>query len=137
MPSDWVPFFRNANDKSNEGIIHRWCSWFSVQFHPEAQGGPIDTEFLFDMFLRRVDNGRSFVTTLNPPSIETVDKVLILGSGGLTIGQAGEFDYSGSQAIKALKEHNMKVILINPNIATVQTSKNMADQVYFLPVTPE
>ncbi|MEM4256776.1 MAG: carbamoyl-phosphate synthase (glutamine-hydrolyzing) large subunit [Candidatus Diapherotrites archaeon] len=63
-------------------------------------------------------------------------KVLILGSGALQIGQAGEFDYSGSQAIKALKEEGIKVIVINPNIATVQTSKNFADEVYFLPVTP-
>ncbi|MBI5240255.1 MAG: carbamoyl-phosphate synthase (glutamine-hydrolyzing) large subunit [Elusimicrobia bacterium] len=63
-------------------------------------------------------------------------KVLLLGSGGLSIGQAGEFDYSGSQAIKALKEEGHKVVLVNPNIATVQTSKDMADTVYFLPVTP-
>lgn len=64
-------------------------------------------------------------------------KVLILGSGGLSIGQAGEFDYSGSQAIKALKEEGIKTVLINPNIATVQTMKGLADKVYFLPVTPE
>jgi len=64
-------------------------------------------------------------------------KVLLLGSGGLQIGQAGEFDYSGSQAIKALKEEGIEVILINPNIATVQTAKGLADKVYFLPVTPE
>ena len=57
-----------------------------------------------------------------------ISKVLLLGSGGLSIGQAGEFDYSGSQAIKALKEENVEVILMNPNIATVQTSKNMADK---------
>ena len=63
-------------------------------------------------------------------------KVLLLGSGALKIGQAGEFDYSGSQAIKALKEEGVKVILINPNIATVQTSHNLADKVYFLPVEP-
>jgi len=63
--------------------------------------------------------------------------VLILGSGGLSIGQAGEFDYSGSQAIKALKEEGVDTVLINPNIATVQTSKGMADKVYFLPLTPE
>ncbi|MEK6957503.1 MAG: carbamoyl-phosphate synthase (glutamine-hydrolyzing) large subunit [archaeon] len=62
-------------------------------------------------------------------------KVLILGSGALQIGQAGEFDYSGSQAIKALKEEGIEVIVINPNIATVQTSKGFADKVYFLPVT--
>ena len=61
-------------------------------------------------------------------------KILILGSGALKIGEAGEFDYSGSQAIKALKEEKIKVILINPNIATFQTSKNLADEVYFLPV---
>lgn len=64
-------------------------------------------------------------------------KILLLGSGGLKIGQAGEFDYSGSQAIKALKEEGITIILVNPNIATVQTSKGMADKVYFLPVTPE
>ncbi len=64
-------------------------------------------------------------------------KVLILGSGGLSIGQAGEFDYSGSQAIKALKEEGLQTVLINPNIATVQTSKGMADKTYFLPITPE
>lgn len=62
-------------------------------------------------------------------------KVLILGSGGLRIGQAGEFDYSGSQAIKALKEEGIKTVLMNPNIATVQTDKGLADSVYFLPLT--
>ena len=63
-------------------------------------------------------------------------KVLILGSGALKIGEAGEFDYSGSQAIKALKEEGIEVVLINPNIATNQTSKGLADKIYFLPVTP-
>src|SRR5580698_9860431 len=61
-------------------------------------------------------------------------KVLILGSGGLRIGQAGEFDYSGSQAIKALKEEGVETVLINPNIATVQTDPDMADRVYFQPL---
>ena len=63
-------------------------------------------------------------------------KVLLLGSGALKIGEAGEFDYSGSQALKALKEEGIETILINPNIATVQTSDGVADQIYFLPVTP-
>ncbi len=63
-------------------------------------------------------------------------KVILLGSGALKIGQAGEFDYSGSQAIKALKEEGISVILINPNIATIQTSEALADKIYFLPVTP-
>ena len=64
------------------------------------------------------------------------NKVIILGSSALKIGEAGEFDYSGSQAIKALKEENVHTILMNPNIATIQTSDHLADQVYFLPVTP-
>ena len=67
---------------------------------------------------------------------ENIKKVLLLGSGALKIGEAGEFDYSGSQALKALKEEGIETILINPNIATVQTSEGVADQVYFLPVTP-
>src|SRR5919198_240191 len=68
--------------------------------------------------------------------MEQQRKVLILGSGALKIGQAGEFDYSGSQALKALKEEGIQTILINPNIATIQTSQFLADQIYFLPVTP-
>ncbi|KAB2577894.1 putative carbamoyl-phosphate large subunit protein [Lasiodiplodia theobromae] len=66
-----------------------------------------------------------------------VKKVLVIGSGGLSIGQAGEFDYSGSQALKALKEAGVKSVLINPNIATIQTSHVLADEIYYLPVTPE
>ena len=62
-------------------------------------------------------------------------KVIILGSGALKIGQAGEFDYSGSQAIKALREEGLSVVLVNPNIATIQTSDSLAEKIYFLPVT--
>ena len=67
---------------------------------------------------------------------KTLKKVLVLGSGALKIGQAGEFDYSGSQALKALREEGISSVLVNPNIATIQTSEGIADQVYFLPVTP-
>ena len=67
---------------------------------------------------------------------ESIKKVLILGSGALKIGEAGEFDYSGSQALKALREEGVSTVLINPNIATVQTSEGVADQIYFLPVQP-
>src|SRR3990167_356824 len=63
-------------------------------------------------------------------------KVLVLGSGALKIGEAGEFDYSGSQALKALKEEGIEAVLINPNIATIQTSESLAKKIYFLPVTP-
>ncbi|HBZ22134.1 MAG TPA: carbamoyl phosphate synthase large subunit, partial [Bacteroidales bacterium] len=67
---------------------------------------------------------------------DEIRKVIILGSGALKIGEAGEFDYSGSQALKALREEGIKTVLINPNIATVQTSEELADKIYFLPVTP-
>ena len=65
-----------------------------------------------------------------------IKKVIVLGSGALKIGQAGEFDYSGSQALKALKDEGISTVLLNPNIATIQTSEGVADKVYFLPITP-
>ncbi|KAJ2905054.1 carbamoyl-phosphate synthase [Zalerion maritima] len=74
---------------------------------------------------------------IKPRDLVDVKKVLVIGSGGLSIGQAGEFDYSGSQALKALKEAGVSSVLINPNIATIQTNHSLADEVYYLPVTPE
>uniref|UniRef100_W5NFZ0 Multifunctional protein CAD n=1 Tax=Lepisosteus oculatus TaxID=7918 RepID=W5NFZ0_LEPOC len=156
LPQDWSVLFTNANDHSSEGIIHNSKPFFSknsVQFHPEHMAGPTDLVNLFDVFLgtvRDFKQGKNSITVKQrltehltypkapkPEDIVRPRKVLILGSGGLSIGQAGEFDYSGSQAIKALKEENIQTVLINPNIATVQTSKGLADKVYFLPITPE
>ena len=150
LKAGWKEFFRNANDGSNEGIYCETKPYFSVQFHPESTPGPRDTEFLFDVFIQNI---LDCATTGSPVPISMpggakeenekrtpraqVQKVLILGSGGLSIGQAGEFDYSGSQAIKALKEEGIYTIMVNPNIATIATSKGLADKVYFLPVTPE
>jgi carbamoyl-phosphate synthase large subunit len=71
------------------------------------------------------------------PRDKSIKKVLILGSGAIKIGEAGEFDYSGAQAIKALREEGIKVILVNPNVATIQTDERFVDKVYFLPITPE
>jgi carbamoyl-phosphate synthase (ammonia) len=143
LPSEWEELFVNANDGTNEGIIHKSKPFFTAQFHPEHRGGPTDTEFLFDIFLdavRRKETGPISSLVQRPPVIKPkVSKVLVLGSGGLSIGQAGEFDYSGSQAIKALKEENIETILINPNIASVQTNVDkstnaQASNVYYLPV---
>jgi carbamoyl-phosphate synthase (ammonia) len=142
LPDKWEPLFVNRNDGTNEGIMHTEKPWFTAQFHPEARGGPTDTEFLFDDFVNMVKDGNKSVGAMySAPLVETkanVTKVLVLGSGGLSIGQAGEFDYSGSQAIKALKEEGLTTVLINPNIASVQTNlggESQADEVYFLPVT--
>jgi carbamoyl-phosphate synthase / aspartate carbamoyltransferase len=150
LPEGWKELFKNANDGSNEGIYCVDRPFFSVQFHPESTPGPRDTEFLFDVFIQNILDCAT-TNSLVPISLPggkrednekrvpraDVQKVLILGSGGLSIGQAGEFDYSGSQAIKALKEEGIYTILVNPNIATIATSKGLADKVYFLPVTPE
>jgi carbamoyl-phosphate synthase (ammonia) len=125
LPKDWKELFVNANDHTNEGIMHTSKPFFTAQFHPEAMGGPTDTDFLFDVFLENVrskNRALNFPVKPGPPPRTTVKKVLLLGSGGLSIGQAGEFDYSGSQAIKALKEEGVSVILMNPNIASVQTN---------------
>uniref|UniRef100_A0A9J7XI81 Multifunctional protein CAD n=1 Tax=Cyprinus carpio carpio TaxID=630221 RepID=A0A9J7XI81_CYPCA len=153
LPEDWDVLFTNANDQTSEGIVHNHKPLFSVQFHPEHMAGPTDLVGLFDVFLDTVKDAKEgktgksvkrrltdHLTFPGSPDLEAFvrpRKVLVLGSGGLSIGQAGEFDYSGSQAIKALKEENIQTVLINPNIATVQTSKGLADKVYFLPITPE
>lgn len=152
LSDEWKPLFVNMNDGTNEGIRHKSKPWFSCQFHPEASAGPTDTEFLFDVFVRTLEEKNISISKLieNEPDAKLVvkqvyqgiekgevKKVLLLGSGALKIGEAGEFDYSGSQALKALKEEGIETVLINPNIATVQTSEGIADKVYFLPVTPD
>ena len=144
LPDLWKPLFLNANDRTNEGIVHTTKPFFSVQFHPEAAGGPTDTAFLFEKFIGETRGEHQPLVLQDGLNYQrkTYKKVLLVGSGGLSIGQAGEFDYSGSQCIKALKEENIEVILINPNIATVQTSQEKdeasrgADKVYFLPIKP-
>ncbi|KAL5005647.1 hypothetical protein ScPMuIL_016805 [Solemya velum] len=152
LPPNWKKLFVNANDGTNEGIMHDSKPIFTAQFHPEAWGGPTDTAFLFDYFIDLVKSEETTSLTKvlsqksglkkSRPSLSKsqISKVLVLGSGGLSIGQAGEFDYSGSQAIKALKEENLQTILMNPNIASVQTNaegEKQADVVYFLPITTD
>ena len=148
LPPDWLPLFVNMNDGSCEGIRHQSMPWFSAQFHPEACSGPTDTEWMFDEFVSKVnkltskqvdklDVESNVLSTRQLVNSSTIKSVLLLGSGALKIGQAGEFDYSGAQALKALKEEGIRSVLVNPNIATVQTSKDVADTVYFQPVTPE
>ncbi|NXK68782.1 PYR1 protein, partial [Sylvietta virens] len=157
LPPGWAPLFTRGGDGSNEGLVHQHKPFFSVQFHPEHCAGPTDLEGLGGVFVevaRDLRDGRGTARTggvrerlgggLTYTKAPAGDSDAarprrggILGSGGLSIGQAGEFDYSGGEAIKALKEENIQTVLINPNIATVQTSKGLADKVYFLPITPE
>ena len=159
--NNWRVMFKNANDNSNEGFCHNDKPYFSVQFHPEARPGPEDANFLFDVFHQLLMDNTLNVSTLIEKNLKIENitkkynsesnnvelitqetttpkkegKVLIIGSGGLSIGQAGEFDYSGSQAIKAFKEEGLETLLVNPNIATIQTS--IADKVFYTPITKE
>jgi len=196
LPDGWRQFVGNLNDGTNEGIICDDKPFYSVQFHPEACAGPLDSDDMFGQFAKicakqrdhlrssstdkwwfekskrpwteiltkplREDGLGNYLThsdssaditqmihidavkkdtymgedgVASPTHTLPAKKVLILGSGGLQVGQAGEFDYSGSQAIKALKEEGIETILINPNIATVMTAEGLADKVYFHPVT--
>ena len=147
LPEGWKPLLVNMNDGSNEGMEHEKMPWFSVQFHPEANGGPLDTEVLFDRFADLMEHpltdglapvsGHLKKAAVQVRPKKAISTVLVLGSGALKIGEAGEFDYSGSQALKALREEGIRTVLINPNIATVQTSEGIADKIYFLPVTPD
>ncbi|KAG6370164.1 hypothetical protein JVT61DRAFT_12311 [Boletus reticuloceps] len=139
-PVGWVELLKNANDGSNEGIYYENKPFF-LQFRPESTPRPRDTKILFDVFIQSIEeciSSNSLVPISLPGGRKKenekcnprtkVQKVLILGSGGLSIGQAGELNYSGSQAIKALEEEGIYTILVNPNIATIATSKGLADK---------
>ncbi|KAH9584196.1 Carbamoyl-phosphate synthetase [Trypanosoma melophagium] len=129
---EWCEYFYNPNDDSNEGLWHKTKPFCAVQFHPEGRCGPQDTEYLFGEFIERVKLSKVKLAAKHKPR-----KVLVLGAGGIVIAQAGEFDYSGSQCLKALREEGIETVLVNPNIATVQTDDEMADHLYFVPVTPD
>ncbi|KAG7260232.1 hypothetical protein CRUP_014503 [Coryphaenoides rupestris] len=114
LPPGWSPLFVNANDGTNEGIMHNSKPVFTAQFHPEAKGGPTDTEFLFDTFMSLIEKGKDATIVSVLPKKPVIPP--------------------------KIKEENLKTVLMNPNIASVQTNEvgsKQADSVYFLPVTPQ
>ena len=101
---------------------------FSVQYHPESSPGPHDSRYLFDKFIELMKS---------MPARKDISKILVIGSGPIVIGQACEFDYSGSQACKALKNEGYQVVLINSNPATIMTDPEFADKTYIEPIDKE
>jgi hypothetical protein len=116
-------------DGSNCGIAIKGKRAFGVQYHPEASPGPQDSFYLFERFV-------GMLGWLMPKRTD-ISSILVIGAGPIIIGQACEFDYSGTQAIKALKEEGYRVVLVNSNPATIMTDPDMADATYVEPITPE
>ena len=132
LPSTVELTHSNVNDGTIEGFTDHARRLWSVQFHPEGAPGPRDSSEIFDDFVRAVtQDGRTV------PRSEGIGSVLVLGSGPIVIGQACEFDYSGTQAVKALREEGCRVILVNSNPATIMTDPGLADATYIEPLTAE
>ena len=127
----------NLNDGSVEGLSHRSLPIFSVQYHPEGAPGPQDNQWLFDRFAENVKGRRPSLHAVGGGGLPKPEKVLIIGSGPIIIGQAAEFDYAGSQACKALREEGVETVLVNSNPATIMTDEEVADRVYIEPLTVE
>ena len=118
----------NLNDGVVEGIACRDAPAFSVQYHPEAGPGPHDAAYLFEEFERLMDRGSLM------PKRTDLETILLIGSGPIVIGQASEFDYSGTQACRVLREEGYRVILANSNPATIMTDPDFADRTYIEPL---
>ncbi len=126
----------NLNDHTNEGMRHRSLPLFSVQYHPEASPGPHDARYLFDDFIALMNEVRQPRISSMPKRTD-IKKILIIGSGPIIIGQACEFDYSGTQACKALRSEGYEVVLVNSNPATIMTDPEIADRTYIEPLAKE
>eukprot|EP00668_Euglena_longa_P015951 GGOE01020138.1.p1 GENE.GGOE01020138.1~~GGOE01020138.1.p1 ORF type:complete len:1475 (-),score=418.89 GGOE01020138.1:480-4736(-) len=137
LAAGWQELFINMNDHSNEGIIHDSKPFFGVQFIPGSDTRPTDINYIMKQFLDTVVGHPQKVHTMPVTRVQLRRKVLVIGSPGLASGETGQHDLLGCQAIRALREAQIEVVLVNPNIASVQTSHGEADKVYFLPVRPE
>ena len=128
-------------DGINEGLRCTDKPAFSVQYHPEASPGPTDSHYLFERFVdddaSRAKQRRRATRLSRMPKRTDIKSILIIGAGPIVIGQACEFDYSGVQACKALKDEGYRVILVNSNPATIMTDPGLADATYIEPITPD
>ena len=131
-----------------DGMRRRACELdgkpvFSVQYHPEASPGPQDSHYLFQRFVEKMAGAEAMrrqgdrSEQLEMPKRTDIKSILIIGAGPIVIGQACEFDYSGAQACKALRQEGYRVILVNSNPATIMTDPDLADATYIEPITPD
>ena len=127
LPSNFKVTHRSLFDNTIQGIQHKNLPIFSFQGHPEACPGPQDVNYLFNNFINAMNKNKN-------AKRNDIKKILILGAGPIVIGQACEFDYSGVQACKALKEEGYSVVLVNSNVATIMTDPEMADSTYIEPI---
>ena len=131
IPGSVTVTHKSLFDGSIEGIEVKGKRLFSVQYHPEANPGPQDSKYLFDKFLKNITKAKK------NGKRKDIKKILVIGAGPIVIGRACEFDYSGTQACKALKDEGYTVILINSNPATIMTDPEVADKTYIEPITTE
>src|SRR5699024_3799238 len=125
--------YEGLNDQTVQGLALSNKNLMSVQFNPEGSPGTNEANFVFDDFLNSISkNYKSGV--INMPKNESIKKILVIGSGPIVIGQAAEFDYSGTQACQSLKEEGYSVVLANSNPATIMTDHTVADKVYMEPL---
>ena len=127
----------NLNDGVCEGLQVNGEQAFSVQHHPEANPGPHDSNYLFEAVRHHDREGNRQEDEYLMPRRNDIESILIIGSGPIVIGQACEFDYSGTQACRVLKEEGYRVILANSNPATIMTDPDFADATYIEPLTWE
>ncbi len=126
------------NDDVVEGLECLEVPAFSVQYHPEAAAGPHDAAYLFDRFVDLMQGATQMPARgVLMPKRDDIRSVLVIGSGPIVIGQACEFDYSGTQACRVLREEGIRVVLVNSNPATIMTDPEFADATYVEPITPE
>jgi carbamoyl-phosphate synthase small subunit len=162
LDAEWIPWFTNLHDNSSAGMHARNRPIMAVQFHPEGGGGPWDTKDLIFGTFQKLATAFHFRPGSNPLpvlsswppqrksetekttpnlnlnlNLDNIRTVVVLGSGGIMIGQAGEFDYAGTQCLKTLRMRGIRTILINPNVASSQTMAGIADVVHFVPLEPD
>eukprot|EP00002_Diphylleia_rotans_P031216 TRINITY_DN6476_c0_g2_i1.p1 TRINITY_DN6476_c0_g2~~TRINITY_DN6476_c0_g2_i1.p1 ORF type:complete len:2163 (-),score=440.22 TRINITY_DN6476_c0_g2_i1:281-6769(-) len=136
----WTPIFRNSHPDLVEGWIHSSKPWSVLAFDPDAcdhDYNAVDSEVLWSLLLPTTNTTPNTKQAVRKPSVPSYSKVLVLGSGGISIGHAGAYDLIGAQALKALKEAHYQTVLINPNGASLQTTHSPADSVYHGPLLPE